>query len=200
MSGPTRRDLFKGVAALPLAAQIKGSAPAANAPRRPVVIASANGLETVKKAWSVLQAGGDPLDAVISGVNIVEDDPDDVTVGYGGIPNEEGVVQLDASVMDGRTMKAGAVGALEGKSPQEAGLKFLERIIAFAKDNRDKKGRPNYNINFYAVNKNGEHAGTSIWNGSYGRGDVLHPARFAVADSGGARLVDSAYLLKRERT
>src|SRR5215468_3562952 len=100
MSGPTRRDLLKSAAALPLAAQLK-AAPA-RPPSKPVVIASSNGLEAVKKAWVVLQAGGDPVDAVISGVNIQEDDPDDVTVGYGGIPNEEGVVQLDASVMDGR--------------------------------------------------------------------------------------------------
>jgi len=126
MTRPTRRDLIKSAVALPIAAQVK---PAASRPAsRPVVIASSNGLEAVKKAWAVLQAGGDPVDAVVSGVNIVEDDPDDVTVGYGGIPNEEGVVQLDASVMDGRTMKAGAVGALENiKNPSKVAQLVMQR-------------------------------------------------------------------------
>src|ERR1700693_6217093 len=129
MSGTSRRDLLKSAVLLPLAAQARTPAPrAAGAASRPVVISSANGLEAVKQAWSVLQSGGDPLDAVISGVNIVEDDPEDVTVGYGGIPNEEGVVQLDASVMDGRTMKAGAVGALEGiKNPSKVARLVMER-------------------------------------------------------------------------
>src|SRR5262249_33439553 len=125
MSGTTRRDLLKSAVALPLTAQVKAAAAPAS---RPVVLSSANGLEAVKKAWSVLQSGGDPLAAGLSGVAIVEDDPDDVTVGYGGIPNEEGVVQLDASVMDGRTMKAGAVGALEGiKNPSKVARLIMER-------------------------------------------------------------------------
>ena len=88
----------------------------------------------------------------------------------------------------------------QGKSPQEAALAVLQRVVDFARDNRDAKGRPDYNINYYAVNKKGEYAGASIWSGSYGRGDVLHPARFAVADASGARLVESAYLLKREKS
>src|SRR6476646_9029591 len=119
MSGTSRRDLLKGAALLPLgvAAQVKSTA-TARPGTRPLVISSANGLEAVRKAYAVIAAGGDPLDAVIAGVNIVEDDPDDVTVGYGGIPNEEGVVQLDASVMDGRIMKSGAVAALHNiKNP-----------------------------------------------------------------------------------
>jgi N4-(beta-N-acetylglucosaminyl)-L-asparaginase len=352
----TRRDLLKGALALPLAAQVKTPTPAAAAAgTRPVVIASANGLKAVEKAYSVLAAGGDPLDAVLSGVNIVEDDPNDVTVGYGGLPNEDGVVQLDASVMDGRTMKAGAVGALEGiknpskvarlvmertnrvflvgpgalkfakahgfveenlltersrkiwlywkeklsghddwieagteeqkdpdikwfiekygvedfrpngtincdavtangdivgttttsglffklpgrlgdspvigaglyvdgqvgacgstgwgegnlrscgshtvvefmrqgLSPEQAALKTLERISALARENQDEQKRlkTGFNINFYAVNKKGEHAGAAMWSGG----------RYAVADSGGARLKDSAYLFKREK-
>src|SRR6185295_16587709 len=95
---------------------------------RPVVVSSANGLKAVEKAYSVIASGGDPLEAVVSGVNIVENDPEDVTVGYGGIPNEEGVVQLDASVMDGRTMKAGAVGALENvKNPSKVARLVMEQ-------------------------------------------------------------------------
>jgi N4-(beta-N-acetylglucosaminyl)-L-asparaginase len=358
VSGTTRRDLLKSAVALPLAARIK--TPVSTRPAsRPVVVSSANGLRAVEKAWSILEKGADPLDAVISGVNLLEDDPEDVTVGYGGIPNEEGVVQLDASVMDGRTMKAGAVGALEGiknpskvarlvmertnrvflvgpgalkfakahgfreenlltersrkiwlywkeklsgkddwiergdeeekdpdirwfiqkfgaedfrpqgtincnavtrggdlvgttttsglffkipgrlgdspvigaglyvdgeigacgstgwgegnlrscgshsvvelmrqgKSPQEAALQVLERIVAFAKDNRDSHGQPNFDINFYVVNKKGEYAGASVWSATKGG----HPARFAVADASGARLVESAYVLKRAK-
>src|ERR1700694_2601870 len=126
MSGTTRRDLFKSAALLPIAAQIRPS-PARPA-ARPLVISSANGLEAVRKAYAMIAAGSDPLDAVLSGVQIVEDDPDDVTVGYGGIPNEQGVVQLDASVMDGRTMKAGAVGALEGiKKPSKVQRLVMDR-------------------------------------------------------------------------
>jgi N4-(beta-N-acetylglucosaminyl)-L-asparaginase len=97
-------------------------------PARPVVIASANGLAAVKKAMDRLQAGDDPLDAVISGVNLVEDDPDDITVGYGGLPNERGVVQLDASVMHGPSRNAGAVAALEGvRFPTRVAKLVMER-------------------------------------------------------------------------
>src|SRR5438105_2055849 len=70
---------------------------------RPMVICSANGLRTVEKAMELIKAGADPLDAAIEGVAIVEADPSDHTVGYGGIPNEEGVVELDAAVMHGPT-------------------------------------------------------------------------------------------------
>ena len=128
MGGSSRRDLIKGVALLPIAAQLRTQPAKPVTGSRPVVIASANGLRAVEKAYSILASGGDPLDAVISGVNIVEDDPNDVTVGYGGIPNEEWVVQLDASVMDGRTMKAGAVGALENiKNPSKVARLVMER-------------------------------------------------------------------------
>jgi N4-(beta-N-acetylglucosaminyl)-L-asparaginase len=128
MSGPSRRDLLKGAALFPLAAQIETPAKKAGPGSRPLVISSANGLRAVERAYQILAGGGDLLEAVIAGVNIVEDDPEDVTVGYGGIPNEEGVVQLDASVMDGRTMKAGAVGALERiKNPSKVARLVLER-------------------------------------------------------------------------
>jgi len=80
---------------------------------RPIVIASANGLRGVKLARDKILAGEDTLDAIIAGVNIQELDPEDQSVGLGGLPNEEGVVQLDASCMHGPTKRAGAVGCLE---------------------------------------------------------------------------------------
>jgi N4-(beta-N-acetylglucosaminyl)-L-asparaginase len=87
----------------------------ASAAGRPAVISSANGLRGVKVAYDLMtQRGADPLDAAIEGVKIQELDPDDQSVGLGGLPNAEGVVQLDASVMHGPTRRAGAVAALEG--------------------------------------------------------------------------------------
>jgi N4-(beta-N-acetylglucosaminyl)-L-asparaginase len=97
-------------AALPAMAmgqeQAKGGSP------KNIVISSANGLAACKRAHEILEAGGDTLEAVVSGVTIVEDDPEDTSVGYGGLPNEEGVVELDASVMHGPTRRCGAVGAV----------------------------------------------------------------------------------------
>lgn len=94
----------------------------------PVVIASANGMRAVSRAMELLREGADALDAVIAGVNIVEDDPDDVTVGYGGLPNEEGVVELDAAVMHGPTHRAGAVASLRNiKNPSKVARLVMER-------------------------------------------------------------------------
>ena len=79
-------------------------------------------------AWRVIGAGGDALDAVVEGAKVVELDPEDQSVGYGGLPNEEGVVQLDASVMSGRLRKCGAVGAIERiKTPSAVAKLVLER-------------------------------------------------------------------------
>jgi N4-(beta-N-acetylglucosaminyl)-L-asparaginase len=81
---------------------------------RPVVIASANGIRGVARAYDMItRQNADTLDAIIAGVNIQELDPEDQSVGLGGLPNEEGVVQLDASCMHGPTRRAGAVAALE---------------------------------------------------------------------------------------
>ena len=81
---------------------------------RPVVIASANGIRGVAKAYEMItRQNADTLDAIIAGVNIQELDPEDQSVGLGGLPNEEGIVQLDASCMHGPTRRAGAVAALE---------------------------------------------------------------------------------------
>ncbi|HEX2779678.1 MAG TPA: isoaspartyl peptidase/L-asparaginase, partial [Gemmatimonadaceae bacterium] len=86
-----------------------GAAP----PAKPVVIASANGIRGVARAYEMITKGSDTLDAIIAGVNIQELDPEDQSVGLGGLPNADGVVQLDASCMHGPTKRAGAVAALE---------------------------------------------------------------------------------------
>ena len=94
---------------------------------RPVAVSSSNGLRAVAEAVKRMQAGQDPLDSAIAGVNIVEDDPNDMTVGYGGVPNEECVVQLDACVMHGPTARAGAVASLEGvKNPSRLAKLVME--------------------------------------------------------------------------
>ncbi|MGZ3331056.1 MAG: N(4)-(beta-N-acetylglucosaminyl)-L-asparaginase [Gemmatimonadaceae bacterium] len=81
---------------------------------KPVVVASANGIRGVARAYDMItRQNADTLDAIIAGVNIEELDPEDQAVGLGGLPNEEGVVQLDASCMHGPTKRAGAVAALE---------------------------------------------------------------------------------------
>ncbi len=94
----------------------------------PVAIASANGLEAVKLAYEAMTRGASAVDAAARGVKVVELDANDYTVGYGGLPNFDGVVQLDAAVMDGPSGKAGAVGALEGvKTPSEVAKLVMER-------------------------------------------------------------------------
>ncbi len=89
---------------------------------RPVVVSSANGNKFknggsrtgVQEAFERITRGEDVLDALVAGVNILELDPLEDSVGYGGLPNADGVVQLDASVMHGPKKRAGAVAALEG--------------------------------------------------------------------------------------
>lgn len=359
MADTTRREFLKAGAAAGLGALGSGLVPAAALARprtarrgtgRPTVISSRNGLQAVTRAMELLEGGEDTLEAVVSGVNIVEADPEDRTVGYGGLPNAEGVVQLDSSVMHGPTRGAGAVGALEGvkhpsrvamavmrytdhvflvgagagrfakemgfeiedlltdrarttwlrwraeqsdsddyltpeqshegvedfgledawdgirrygtinccavdaagglsgvtttsglffkvpgrvgdspiigaglyvdddvgaagstgrgeavikscgsmlvvenmrngMSPTDACLEALRRIVHFTVEDRllDDAGRPNFNVNFYAVNKDGDHGAAAIYSGS----------GYAVADGGGARHEDSAYLFER---
>ncbi len=100
---------------------------------RAAAVSSSNGLRAVTRAMELVLGGSDTLDAAIEGVKIQELDPEDDSVGYGGLPNEEGVVQLDASCMHGPTRRAGGVAALEGiKTPSEVArlvLRYTDHIL-----------------------------------------------------------------------
>lgn len=134
-----RRQFLAGAAGAALGSTL--SAPISAAPlirsrqNRPVVIASANGnvhrnggSETcVELAFRLITEGSDVLEAVVSGVELNELDPEDNSVGYGGLPNGDGIVQLDASVMHGPQKRAGAVASLEGvRTPARLALHVLQ--------------------------------------------------------------------------
>src|SRR5450432_671644 len=80
--------------------------------KRPLIISSANGVHALDRGMEILQKGGDTLDAAVAVVTVVEDDPNDDSVGFGGLPNEEGEVELDASCMHGPTGRAGSVASV----------------------------------------------------------------------------------------
>ncbi|MBS1726343.1 MAG: N(4)-(beta-N-acetylglucosaminyl)-L-asparaginase [Armatimonadetes bacterium] len=126
---PTRRQVLTSAAAIAAAPIVKGM-PFVYQPSeiKPLVIASGNGNsdknggdETcVQRAFRMITGGSDVLDALIAGVNIVELDPTDTSVGYGGIPNADGVVQLDSCCMHGPRKWAGGVACIEGvKTPSK---------------------------------------------------------------------------------
>ncbi len=95
---------------------------------RPLIISSANGVAALDMGMGLLKRGHDTLDAVVATVNIVENDPNDDSVGYGGLPNEEGDVELDASVMHGPTRRAGSVASIRNiKNPSKAAKLVMER-------------------------------------------------------------------------
>jgi N4-(beta-N-acetylglucosaminyl)-L-asparaginase len=112
---------------LPGEASGLAGAPAAQG-TRPLIISSANGLHALDKGMDILKKGGDTLDAVVAAVTVVEDDPKDNSVGYGGLPNEEGEVELDASVMHGPTGRAGSV----------AGVRRIKNVARLAKTVMEK--------------------------------------------------------------
>ena len=134
----TRRDvlgaaLASGVALSCKSAQASSASAGANALRsgakpRALLVGSTNALAGMKLHYDALLRGADPLDVAIEVVKVVEADPDDHSVGLGGLPNEDGVVQLDAAVMYGPRGKAGAVAALENiLHPCEVARLVLER-------------------------------------------------------------------------
>src|SRR5262249_50728905 len=121
----SRRAVMLGVAALPVVRKA-----AAQARPKNIAISSANrndgGILCCSNAVELMKRGHDTLDAVIAGVNIVELDPRDNSVGYGGLPNEECVVELDASCIHGPSRRCGAVGALRNiKTPSRVAQKVI---------------------------------------------------------------------------
>jgi N4-(beta-N-acetylglucosaminyl)-L-asparaginase len=141
-SGINRRDFLMNTAIAGLSAPLIVGRSLASPVQgtRPIVISSANivkppsgemvqgGISCVSRAMEIIRSGGDTLDAVIAGVNIVEDDPRDNSVGYGGLPNEDGEVELDSSVMHGPTRRAGAVASLRYiKNPSKVARLVMER-------------------------------------------------------------------------
>lgn len=97
---------------------------------RPLLVASANGLLALDTGIAILKEGGAAarLDAIVESVAIVEADPKDDSVGYGGLPNADGEVELDCSIMDGPSYRAGAVGALKHiKHPSRVARLVMER-------------------------------------------------------------------------
>jgi N4-(beta-N-acetylglucosaminyl)-L-asparaginase len=118
LSRVTRRRFLEttgaaGLTTLAAGARAQTSAPASGV--RPIMLSSANGLRALDTGMALLKKGGPGtrLDAVVETVAIVEADPRDDSVGYGGLPNADGEVELDCSIMDGPTYGAGAVGALK---------------------------------------------------------------------------------------
>ncbi|MCY3598792.1 MAG: isoaspartyl peptidase/L-asparaginase, partial [Gemmatimonadetes bacterium] len=86
------------------------------------------GRRAAAASWQILSGGGTAMDAVERGANIIELDPDETSVGWGGLPNAEGIVQLDASVMDGATYNAGSVAGIEGiRTPASVARLVMER-------------------------------------------------------------------------
>jgi N4-(beta-N-acetylglucosaminyl)-L-asparaginase len=126
----TRREAVAVGTAAAVAATVVRTVPAktSDSGSPPVAVASKNGIEAVRRAVERLEAGVAPVEAAVQGVSTVEADPDDTSVGYGGLPNSEGVVQLDACCMDGPTMRAGAVAALEGyMHPAQVAFEIMRR-------------------------------------------------------------------------
>src|SRR5262245_65559502 len=91
-----------------------------------IIIASSNGDIGIPAAWEILARGGSALNAVEAAARLVEDNPNDHSVGYGGYPNLLGEVELDASIMDGTTLRAGAVGGLRG---YRAAISVARRVM-----------------------------------------------------------------------
>jgi N4-(beta-N-acetylglucosaminyl)-L-asparaginase len=122
--------LAASAAGLPLPAPLpRQSAPAPAGARR-ILMISKKKPEAAEKGMEILKTGADALDAVIAAVNTVEEDPEDITVGYGGLPNERGVVELDSSVMHGPSAMGGAVGALRN-------IKYPSRVARLVMEQTD---------------------------------------------------------------
>lgn len=117
MSNPwTRRQFFRLSAATVIASPFVRAVARTNNPRRPIIVCSRGedwGQKVLEPAWQVWLQSHSMLDAIEKGANVVELDPEDQSVGYGGYPNEAGVVELDASVMAGPGARCGAVASMQ---------------------------------------------------------------------------------------
>ena len=95
---------------------------------RPTLVGSANALAGMKQQWEGFRAGGDLLDTILEVVKVAERNPNDHSVGLGGVPDEDGHVTLDAAVMHGPTHNSGAVGCIENiLHPCEVARLVMER-------------------------------------------------------------------------
>ena len=128
----TRRKFIKNISAIGATVPLINSLNAtANKSKGPVILCSRGevwGEKVLQPGWDILSGGGKLLDAIEKSANVTELDPDDTSVGYGGLPNEHGIVQLDASIMYGPTHNCGSVAALEGiKTPCSVARLVMER-------------------------------------------------------------------------
>ena len=128
----TRRKFIKNISAIGATVPLINSLNAtANKSKGPVILCSRGevwGEKVLQPGWDILSGGGTLLDAIEKSANVTELDPDDTSVGYGGLPNEHGIVQLDASIMYGPTHNCGSVAALEGiKTPCSVARLVMER-------------------------------------------------------------------------
>ena len=136
---PTRRDFLATVALTSASLAVEGqetkrkdhkpaqsetTAPSGNF-KRPAIICKYTGNQSIDAAYQMLTGGRDTLDAVLHVCRVQEDDPNDSSVGLGGLPNEEGVVELDACCMHGPTRRAGAVGGVRNIK----NVSFLARAV-----------------------------------------------------------------------
>ncbi len=100
--------------------------PSSASGKRPIIVCANNGFNYLDAAYAFLAGGGDTLDAALRVVKGPEDDPNDTSVGLGGIPNEEGVVELDACCMHGPTRRAGSVGGVRNIKNVSLGFKSCD--------------------------------------------------------------------------
>lgn len=128
MDKVNRRDFMKSIAAASALAGVPAQAAESDG-EGPVFLATwKHGLPAVNRAAEVFHQGGNLLDAIEKGINIPEQDPEVTSVGYGGLPNAEGIVELDAGIMDGTRHRAGAVCGLRGvKTPISVARLVLEK-------------------------------------------------------------------------
>jgi N4-(beta-N-acetylglucosaminyl)-L-asparaginase len=128
MDNVNRRDFMKSIAAAGALAGVPAQAAESDG-AGPVFLATwKHGLPAVNRAAEVFHQSGSLLDAIEKGINIPEEDPEVTSVGYGGLPNAEGIVELDAGIMDGTRHRAGAVCGLRGvKTPISVARLVLEK-------------------------------------------------------------------------